>query len=158
MALASVADLINRFDVRLLGQLATDDNDPLNATELASSTVVLQALNDASGLVISALYTAYKYNEDVLDDLGTYSQSLIERITCDLAFIYLAQRRGYSYQEKYPLMEESYDILQKLRNGERVLDVEVNKDAGNTATAVVAATDKTNANLITTKTRYFPSV
>lgn len=155
-ALATVDDLLDRFDVRNIGQLASDTNTQLSSAQLQTSDPVLAALNDATGLVISALYTAYKYDASGLDGLSTYSAALLKRITCDLAFVYLAQRRGYTYKDKFPLIEDSYEILQKLRNGERVLDIEDNKDAGNTATAVVSITDNISAGLVTSQLRYFP--
>ncbi|MBC7336283.1 MAG: hypothetical protein H5U01_08445, partial [Clostridia bacterium] len=51
--LASVQDLIDRFDSRLLADLARDDGTP--ETNLASNTRILSALTDASGEVRSAI-------------------------------------------------------------------------------------------------------
>ena len=156
-SLASVNDLIARFDVRTLGQLGSDTNTQLSSVDLQTNEATLAALQDATGLVNSALYTAYKYASSDIDDLSDESAGLLKRITCDMAFIYMAQRRGYTYKDKFPLIEDSYEILQKLRNGERVLDIADNKDAGNTATAIVATTDLINANLATASYRYFPN-
>lgn len=154
--LATVNDLIDRFDVRELGQLASDSNTQLSSVQLQTSSPVIAALTDASGIVLSALYTAYKYKAADLSALSTESSNLLKRITCDLAFVYLAQRRGYTYKEKFPLIEDSYELLQKLRNGERVLDVEDNKNAGNTTTAIVTVVDQIHAGLASTRFRYFP--
>ena len=155
--LASVTDLIYRFDVRTLGQLASDDNTQIASGALLTSEPVLAALEDATGLINSALYTAYKYNATDIAGLSDESSGLLKRLCSDIAFVYLAQRRGYTYKEKFPLLEDSYEILQKLRNGERILDIDDNKDAGNTATVIVTASDNIAAGLATQKKRYFPT-
>jgi phage gp36-like protein len=165
MAIATVNNLIDRFDVRELGQLASDTNIPLNATQLQTATPVLAALQDATGVLMSALYVAFKYTQSdidiILNDQDTGpdaddSLALLVRIVCDLAVVYLAQRRGRSYKEKFPLVQESLDLIQKLRNGERVLNLMDKEKAGLTQQAIVTVCDQVNAGLVQTAWRYFP--
>ncbi len=156
MLLAQPTDMIARFDVRLLSQLCNDTNSPVSSTGLLTDPNLNAALEDASGVVLSALYTSYKYQDTDIENLDTQSSALLTRITCDIAFIYLAQRRGYEYEDKMPMIQDSYMLLQKLRNGERVLNVAGNEEAGLTATDYIGVVEQAQVGLVTAAYRYFP--
>jgi len=150
------ADLLERFDYRLIDQQLSDNNTVIGSTALQSSTQLSDIITDAEGLVLSALYTAYKYTSDDLTKLDTDSLFVLKRIIADIAFIYICGRRGYDYKNKMPLVEDSYNQLQKLRNGERVLNFPDNEAAGNTFSQNVSFATQVQAGLVTTVTRYFP--
>jgi phage gp36-like protein len=161
--LVTVQNLMDRFDVRELGQLASDTNTPLNPAQLLNASPIIAALEDASAAVLSALYVAYKYTpSDIQQILGETdsptddSLYLLVRIVCDLAIVYLAQRRGRDYKEKFPLVAESLEMLQKLREGERVLNLLDKEQAGLTHQAWVTVADQVESGLTTTAWRYFP--
>ena len=152
----SNADLLNRFDYRLIGQQLSDNNLPITQANLLSSSQLSDIITDAEGAVISALYVAYKYTSDDLADLDSDSKNLLKRIIADIAFIYICARRGYDYKAKMPLVEDSYNTLQKLRNGERVLNFADNEVAGLTGTSYANIVAQQQAGIVTTAFRYFP--
>jgi hypothetical protein len=150
------AELLERFDYRLIDQQLSDNNTVIGSAALASSTQLSEIITDAEGLVLSALYTAYKYTSDNMTNLDSDSAHVLKRIIADIAFIYICSRRGYDYKNKMPLVEDSYKQLQRLRNGERVLNFPSNLEAGNTFNESVSFVNQAIAGLVTTSTRYFP--
>lgn len=150
------AEMMVRFDYRLLDQQLSDSNTVIGSTALATSTQLSDIITDAEGVVLSALFTAQKYTSDDLTNLTDDSAHVLKRIIADIAFIMISSRRGYDYKNKMPMVQDSYEQLQKLRNGERVLDFEDNKDAGNTFSQEVSFVTQSRAGLVTTSTRYFP--
>ena len=54
MAYATAADLIARFDWRIIGDLASDSGTQVTEGALANKSKVTAALNDASGRVLPA--------------------------------------------------------------------------------------------------------
>jgi len=158
MAILTNADMLERFDYRLISQQLSDSNVPYTSAQLLTSQQLTNIITDGEGLVISALYVAYKYTAADLAALDTDSLLVLKRIIADIAFIYICSRRGYDYKAKMPLVEDSYEQLQKLRNGERVLNIPGNEEAGLTQNSTLGSffTTQVNAGLITTVTRYFP--
>ncbi len=161
MAILTNADMLTRFDYRLIGQQLSDSNVPYNYADLttgAGSQQLSDIITDGEGIVISALYTAYKYTAQDIAGLDKDSLFILKRIIADIAFIMICSRRGYDYKSKMPLVEDSYLQLQKLRNGERVLNIPGNEEAGLTQNDTLGGLVSTQvqAGLITTVTRYFP--
>jgi phage gp36-like protein len=157
MSYASPSDLLLRFDNNLLGMLVNDNSVQQTPTQLLTNAPLQAALDDASGAIESALYTAYKYTANDLQNLTHNSASLLKRITCDIAIVYLCQRRGYDYKDKFPMSETSFEILQKLRYGERVLDFADNEQAGLSATDYISTVQLEHDGFVTTNANYFPS-
>jgi len=153
MAYADGNDLIARYDSRTLGDLVSDTGTRVVAG-LATNAVLLQALDDASGLVESACFVGNRYLSTDLTGLPTNSNALLERITCDLAFALLRQRRGYDI-EQYLGVKESYELLNRLRLGERVFDVAEVKDKGNPTDDAIRKQTLIQQNLLRDNTRYF---
>jgi hypothetical protein len=156
MVILTNADFLIRFDYRLISQQLSDTNVPISQANLLVSTQLSDIINDAEGVVLAALYVAYKYDSTKIAALADESLGLVKRIIADIAFIYCCGRRGYDYREKMPLVQDSYDILNLLRSGERVLNFEDNEDAGNTQVATVSVVNQQVAGLVSTSFRYFP--
>jgi hypothetical protein len=161
MILLTNAAFLERFDFRLVGQNLSDSNIPYTYADLTTGSAVQKLadiIDDAQGMVISALYTAYKYTADDLAALDTDSTSILQRIIADIAFIYVASRRGFDYKSKMPLVEDSYEQLQRLRNGERVLNIPGNETSGLTQNDTLGGSfiTQAQAGLVSTVTRYFP--
>ena len=156
MSLATPADLLLRFDSNLLGQLCNDSSQKLTPAELRSSAVVQKALDYATALITSALYVAYKYKSTDVSALTGEPAALLNGICCDLAMVWLCQRRGYDYSDKYPMLGLALETIQQLRNGERVLDLPANERAGNTFNKTVSLVTQRRAGLVITNFRLFP--
>jgi hypothetical protein len=114
------------------------------------------ALDDGTGLIYAALFVAYKYTRQDIANLPVESLNLLKRINCDLAIVYLCQRRGYDYSDKFPMVELSLETIQQLRNGERVLDLAAQEKAGLTASTHVTSCQQRRDGLVITEYRFFP--
>jgi phage gp36-like protein len=156
MSLASPQDLLDRFDARLLGQLVNDTQTPLDPTQFLSSPVAQAALDDATGIVYAALFVAYKYTATQIAGVTAESASLLKRLCCDLAIVMLCQRRGWDYLDKFPMVQLSLEMIQQLRNGERVLDLAANEQAGLAAASLASLAQQRRIGLVTTEWHYFP--
>ena len=80
MAYASVADLKKRFDVRTLGDLASDDGTQVASANLPADENVLAALDDASGEIDSAVLVARRYTTSDLTALTGNSLAYLKRL------------------------------------------------------------------------------
>lgn len=123
MAYATATDLINRYDARRLGDLVLDDDTREASASLASNLKVSEALSDASGAVRASAFVGKRYNSDDLAALADDDLAYLKRITCDLAFGYLLQRRGYNREEvseAAPGFYSALGMLRQLRDGELI--------------------------------------
>ena len=153
---ATPSDLMLRYDSNLLGMLVNDNSQKIAPSAILNDPATQAALDDATGIINSALYVAYKYTATQMANLTHNSSSLLKRLCCDIAIVILCNRRGYDYTDKYEILQMSLDIVQKLRYGERVLDFAPNESAGNAAVASVSVVQQQQAGLVTTNFRYFP--
>ena len=96
MSYATPSDIILRFDVNLLGQLCSDNGTQLTPTQLLSNPNLQAALDDSTGIIESALFTAYKYTATDLSNLTYNALSMLKRLTCDLAVVMVAPSPPYS--------------------------------------------------------------
>lgn len=154
MAYASASDLIARKDARTLGDLVSDDNLRAEQVDLATNTVLLAALDDASGEVDAALMQGKRYSAADLADLTGNSLAYLKRITCDIAFALLWNRRGYTGSDaQQAAIEDSRKALERLRKGENVFNLEAQKDAGLPAITGATRVQRQQLNLIAGKAR-----
>ena len=154
--LAQPSDLLLRFDSNLLGQVVNDQGQQQTSTALLTNAALHAALDDAAGTVYAALYVAYKYTAAELSTLDSPSTSLLTRLVCDLAIVMLCQRRGYSYDDKYPMVGLSLEMIQQLRNGERVLNLAGNESAGLSASVHPSICLQERIGLVTADYHMFP--
>lgn len=139
MVYATVADLLLRYDSRRIGDLVSDNDT--RVTNLADNVVVLEALKDASSMIDSACRVANRYSQLDLSSLTAEAANLRKRLTCDLAFGYLIQRRGYGAAEletMAPGYIKGLEYLEQLRQGERVFDTTTHPSAGNTHRTILS--------------------
>lgn len=125
-----------RRDIRAVQQLLPDGPPqgvvlpPVEA--VTTHPVLIAALEDASGQVRAACETANRYTAEELDTLGAANDPFLIRLVCDLAFGLLLTRRSRPVEAgNYPEIERAEQWLALLRFGERVLNVQSAKDAGN---------------------------
>ena len=157
MAYATGTDLISRYDARLIGDLCQDQGARItDLAVLATDPNVLIALQDATGMINSAALVGKRYDPIKLKAMTNEGQAFLQRLTCDLAFAFLRQRRGYDI-EQYPLVMESFKFLDRIRLGERVFDIEENEAMGNPTSNVIPRYVILEQNLLTENRRYFPN-
>ena len=154
--LAKPSDMLLRFDKNLLGQLVNDDSQQLTPLELLSDPALQAALDDAAGMILSALYVAYKYTATDILNVSDETASMLRRLACDLAVVYICQRRGYGYEDKFPMVALSVQQIQLLRNGERVLSLGPNEQAGLAVATRASVIQQARAGLVIANYRVFP--
>lgn len=123
MSFAQAQDLLNRFDARTVGDLVNDAGQRQTPSELLTNTVLQAMLDDASGLINAACQVGERYTQAQLAALTGTDQAILFRLNCDIAFVYLCQRRGVTppgYKEAY---DRSSDLLAKLKQGELIFNV-----------------------------------
>jgi phage gp36-like protein len=128
---ATPADLRQRYDVRTLGDLASDDDHRVHEIDIDDNDNILTALADASGEIDAALLQGERYTKADLEALTGESLSLLKRICCQLAYWYLWERRTWTDDDRYEMARDrGRKALERLRRGEVVFDLDHAKDAG----------------------------
>ena len=134
-ALATVADLKARYDVRRLADLSSDTGVRTPPAEidddLAITHPIRQSLLDATAMIlsasrVSARYTLAELYGDETTSPATPGSTTAKRLCCDLAFGLLTARRGYSAKEleaMAPQFVAAQQQLELLRRGDRIFDI-----------------------------------
>lgn len=131
MAYATPAQLLQRYDARTVGDLASDTGIRIDPASLLSDANVQAALDDASGEIEAALLQGKRYSVADLAGLTGNTQKHLIRITCQIAFWMLWERRPYvEDQTRDDAESKAKKSLERLRRGEAVFDIEGPKDAG----------------------------
>lgn len=159
-AYATPAQLMQRYDVRVLGDLASDNGVRVDQPGLVSNTNIQAALDDASGEIEAALLQGERYTTSDLSSLTGNSAKYLVRLTCKIAFGLLWERRPWSDDDdrREQAMDQARKALDQLRKGEHVFDVAAVKDAGLPAQRTPSVTTITNLNLGVDRMRghYYP--
>lgn len=131
MAYATPGDLLIRYDARRLGDLVHDDGTRASPSSLLSDPNLQAALDDASGMLDSAIQRGQKYTPLDISNLlaaagnpaSPYynSYKLLVRVCCDLAYGLLVGRRGFNSTDtraQSPRYVEALRQLQMIEDGE----------------------------------------
>lgn len=122
MSYATGHDFLQRYDVRLVGDLVRDDGLQESAGGVPAHPVLLAALADSSAAIDSAVYVGNRYTPAQMAALAPTAQSFLCRLACDLALLYLKRRRGRFDQDRdAALLAETQTTLQSLRDGTDLL-------------------------------------
>lgn len=147
MAHATVSDLLMRYDLRRIADLVLDTDQRATAEELAGNTtaglVVQTALSDASGMINSSILAGGRYKLEDLQAMTIDSKGYLKRLCCDIAYGLLISRRGYGGADLDAMTsrsKESEAVLESLRTGERVFEIEKNEQASTPQQAQVSKT------------------
>ena len=157
-AYATGSDLTTRYDIDLVGDLATDDRATLDRASVPGHVAVVAALNDASGEIDVALQAGGRYTPAQLSSLSGNSAYHLKRITCDIAMALLFRRRPNVRPDiAETLLKQSSEHLDRLRKGENVFGIPEVTDAGTLELATASTVQIEGLNLITERMRpYFP--
>jgi phage gp36-like protein len=128
MPYASITDLSNRIDVRILGDLVSDTNT--RVTNLTNNTILNVCLSGATGEINAACLVGERYTVVELSSLTGDDQAILTDLCCWLAFKRLRMRRGLPLVD-FPQIDDAETFLQLLRNGDRTFNLEEQEAAGN---------------------------
>lgn len=167
---ATPAQLLQRFDARLLGDLCADDGTRVSAVNLLTDDVLQAALDDASGAIDAALRASERYSVEALDSLATESQDEdtevkssrhLVRVTCCVAMMYLADRRLYGGGDNQTLnrvIEQAKQYLKDLQSGKDIFDINESAEYGKPQVSGPTTAQLDSLNLVTRRTRnYYPT-
>lgn len=159
-AYATTAQLIERFDARVLGDIASDDGAAVSEPGLAANPKLLAALNSASGEVEASVIAGGIYTVAQLVAMTGNAQYLLIDLTCCVAMCKLLKRRASSSSEALmkAVCEDAREMIQSLRKGEAVFGGTDNATEGQLPETVGPTTATfTNLNMMRDRTRnYYP--
>lgn len=127
-------DLIARCDERVLQDLCSDTNTPIE--DLSTDDRIVSSLQSGGGRVEAACRVASIYTIDQLEELelesspGVYvnanALALYKDIVCQLALVKLLRRRPEKYADDAitEMKAEAEEYLDRLRKGERLFSIE----------------------------------
>lgn len=153
-------DMVKRYDERHLGDLVSDSGSRIGKAEVLSHPNLQAALDDAAGMIESALFQAQRYTQDDLDKLTGNSRQLLVRLNCVLAISLLWQRRPWSDDDRREdAIEKATKQLEDLRRGVTVLNVEAAKQAGLPAirTPTISRINRLNLVVDRASAGYYPT-
>lgn len=156
MAYAAIDDLLLLYDARIVGDLLADEGQRIDASDIEFHPTAISALEFASGEVKSAACVANRYTLAELDTLAKSRDPFLVKLVCDLTMAVLYTRRN-AMNEAPPQVVEARNWLALLRTGERILNVEENKDAGTPQGTLLTAEQRSVANTIADRNRFFPT-
>lgn len=133
----SPAQILWFYDANLLYQVFSDAGTPLLASAFLISPKVLAQLGAAAGDVESACAVAGRYSPADLAKLAEATGGAISnggmkllKLNADLAFAAGRQQRGYRTEMEFPQIGRAYELLEKLRLGERIFSFTEVEEAG----------------------------
>lgn len=138
MAYATIAEMIDRYDERVLKDLVQDD-DTRNA-DLTGNPILEAILDDGTALIDAAIRRTY--SNDQLAVLATANSAVLRRLNCDLAMGLLYQRRARGLPDQIrEVFDEAKDMLREIREGKSILDDDAARAAAIAAPHRVSETD-----------------
>lgn len=160
-AFAASTDMVNRYDVRTLGQLC-GDGATIGEGALASDDKMTAALESATGQIIAAVLVGERYSRADLDGLSDESADYLVDLTCRVAFWKLWDRKPYTGREdpnRTAAKKEALEALDMLRKGLHVFDVDGVKEAGRPDVDRISVAEASNFHLIVDRARgsFYPS-
>lgn len=160
MAYATPAQMLQRFDARVVGDLVSDNGIAAGPAELLSNANLQAALDDASGEIEAALLQGQRYTTADLSALTANSAKYLVRLTCKIAFGLLWERRPWADDgdQREQAIDQARKAVDQLRRGEHVFDVAAVKDAGLPAvrTPSVSTIESLNLGVDAARGHYYP--
>lgn len=139
-AFATAADMLNRYDVSTLGDICSDDGEPVSLAKLPTNPKLLTAINTATGRIKAAALRAARYSVEDLEDLTGESRDYLADLTCRIAFWYLWQRKPYADdQQRHEIKAQADEALELIRSGDECFEVAAVIEAGHPTIETVSA-------------------
>lgn len=141
-AFATPTDFLNRYDVRTVGDICSDDGTRVTESALATNDKLTTALNTATGQILAAVLQGERYTAADLAAMTGESAAYLTDLTCRIAFWLLWQRKPYTDdQQRMEAKERADQALELLRTGAHVFDITANKEAGRANIDTVTRTE-----------------
>lgn len=155
MPYALPTDLATYFDVRVIADLASDNDTPVQ--DYTTDANVLAALSAASGQINSAVMVGSIYTATDLSNLAGDDLQFLKEICCQLVMAKLIRRRPEKYgSESYEgYLNDSEAYLDRLRQGERLFNLPAQAEAGTPDIDGPTIATVERMNLITARSRNF---
>lgn len=163
MSYATPDDLKARYDARLIGDLISDQGVQVTGAALDVDLKLQAALDDAAGAMDAAFLQGARYSMDDINGLmagSTNSRSHVVRINCDIAIMYLADRRVHARANETleRIMERAQTYLKQLKTGEDLFEIPAKVAASVPKVAGPTTQQLTLLNTIRRRTNhYFPN-
>lgn len=155
-AYATAAEFVARYDKRIVGDLASVDGVRVTESALSDDDRVTTALEDASGMVDSAVRVGDRYTSDDLAGLTGNGLQFLKSIICDIAFALLIERRVLNKvtAEEFDRRDKrNREILADIRQGKMIFDVAAAREAGQPLTDGPTSVQADNLNTMTSRVR-----
>jgi phage gp36-like protein len=133
VAYATASELTARYDARLIGDLATDDNTREDAATInaGSAPRVEAALADASADIDAALLSTKRYTRTQLDALQATPDPFLRMLCVDLALGRMYATRGRGMPDGHQtIFDSASERLADLRHGKITLELDAAIEAG----------------------------
>jgi hypothetical protein len=150
----SAADMLNRADARLVGDLVSMNGVRVQLPALLTNPVLLAALADASGEVEAAVLRGNRYQPADLLALTGVGQTRLYRLVKDLAMLLLFHLRD-DVGPVPPKYTSALEELEKLACGERIFSFVESQNAGLMQHAKETWSDRRARNLLSYQARRF---
>lgn len=155
MPYAQPDDLTAYFDARVVAELASDDDMPVQSVETDPN--VARALSAAASQINSAVMCGNIYSATDLAGLNGDDREALLELNCQLAMAKLIRRRPEKFgDEGYKaFVEEAEERLEQLRKGERLFNIAAQEAAGTPVVDGPTTATMDRLNLITARTHNF---
>lgn len=156
MAYADASDMIARFDQRVLGDLLSVDGTPVTPAAMADDERLTIALSDASGEIDAKVRVAGRYTTDDLAGLTGTGLDYLKRMTCDIAYWLLIDRRslaGTMDEEATRRYRVYREHLNDLKDGREIFDVATARTSALPSQALPTTVELNNQNTIAGRAR-----
>lgn len=139
---ATVAQLQQRYDARMVGDLSSDDG-----SGTTNSATLNAVLSDATAEINAAILLGSRYTATDINNLINSGDTLLPRLCCDLAMFDLQLRRGVGQpSERY---KASVEIIKQIKEGKAVLNLADSQSAGLPSLVTLTSTQAQNAEPMT---------
>lgn len=118
---ATGPDFAKKYDVRLCGDLVSDSGTKVTELDFPTNPNLLDALVDAGAMIDGAVRVGNRYTPAQMANLEASAATLVRRLCCDQALVFLKRRRGRIAETDKTLLEEVEQRMKSLRSGDDYL-------------------------------------
>lgn len=159
MPYCTPAQLLERYDARVIGDCVSDDATGVRVdpTDLLTNPIVLSHLEQASGEIEVSLMQGGRYEVADLSGLTGGSLAFLVALCADLTFASLWRRRSWTADDDRGrvVAEAARAELERIRKGEHIFGIPKIVEAGLPATAGPSRVALRRLNMIVDRARPF---
>lgn len=157
MAYTTPTLLMNYYDQRIIGDLASDNSVRLTPTQILTDPNVAQAISTGAGIINASVLQGQRYTVIQLQALTGDDAALLQWLNSALAYCRLRSRRATKYDDIQDC-KDAQDMLAALASGAAVFNIAGNEQAGLPQSGFPALTIYAHTNLMRDRAyKYFPT-